>query len=145
MVWWKQSVIPKKKATMENRWFRWSAVKGFMCRERSVNLKWINWKWELHWADTVMTMVSALPQKYGKFLRIHPITDRTEPMHLPIHLPHTLQMQADLVITAGQNLRCWMRATDRDKESIWRNLLCGQKTVSITLWRTTEPDIWQNR
>ena len=25
-----------------------------------------------------MTMVSALPQKYGKFLRIHPITDRTE-------------------------------------------------------------------
>lgn len=65
--------------------------------------------------------------------RIHPITDRTEPMHLPIPLPHTLQMQADLVITAGQNLRCWMRATDRDKESIWRNLLCGQKTASITL------------
>ena len=30
-------------------------------------------------------------------------------------------------------LTCWMRATDRDKESIWRNLLCGQKTVSITL------------
>lgn len=58
---------------------------------------------------------------------------RTEPMHLPIPLPHTLQMQADLVITAGQNLHCWMRATDRDKESIWRSFLCGQKTASITL------------